>query len=116
MLRSEMNNYVKRFTSLLRQALSLDYSAESPLGRSMSWLKERPQDERNDLLDAVAERMGTAKVRLPGFSSLQWTIRDRAFVDHEDPLALVVDESSRLDAAMPLQKPRPLPVQRTPGQ
>ncbi len=30
MLRSEMNNYVRRFTSLLRQALSLDYSANRP--------------------------------------------------------------------------------------
>lgn len=36
MLRSEMSNYVRRFTSLLRQALSLDYGAESPLGRTMA--------------------------------------------------------------------------------
>ena len=58
MLRSEMNNYVRRFTSLLRQALSLDYSATSPLGRAMSLLKEQPQPERGDFLDAMAGRLG----------------------------------------------------------
>jgi len=51
MLRSEMNNYVRRFTSLLRQALSLDYSAQSPLGRAMSLLKEQPNADRHEFLD-----------------------------------------------------------------
>jgi hypothetical protein len=54
MLRSEMNNYVRRFTSLLRQALSLDYGAESALGRTMSWLKDRPASEHDLLLDVLA--------------------------------------------------------------
>lgn len=37
MLRSEMHNYVRRFTSLLRQALSLDYGAESPMGLTLGF-------------------------------------------------------------------------------
>jgi hypothetical protein len=98
MLRSEMNNYVRRFTSLLRQALSLDYSATSPLGRAMSLLKEQPQSEREDFLDAMAGRLGTAEVRLPG-AALRWMVRDRQVED--GPLApLVVDEASRVEAAM----------------
>jgi hypothetical protein len=98
MLRSEMNNYVRRFTSLLRQALSLDYSATSPLGRAMSLLKEQPQAERGDFLDAMAGRLGTAEVRLPG-AALRWTVRDRE-VEHGPLAPLVVDEASRVQAAM----------------
>lgn len=98
MLRSEMNNYVRRFTSLLRQALSLDYSATSPLGRTMSLLKEQPQPERGDFLDAMAGRLGTAEVRLPG-AALRWAVRDRE-VEHGPLAPLVVDEASRVEAAM----------------
>lgn len=98
MLRSEMNNYVRRFTSLLRQALSLDYSATSPLGRAMSLLKEQPQPERGDFLDAMALRLGTAEIRLPG-AALRWTVRDRE-VEHGALAPLVVDEASRVEAAM----------------
>ena len=98
MLRSEMNNYVRRFTSLLRQALSLDYSAQSPLGRAMSLLKEQPDADRHELLDAMAQRLGTAEIRLAG-AALRWTIRDRE-VERADLAPLVVDEASRMEAAM----------------
>jgi hypothetical protein len=98
MLRSEMNNYVRRFTSLLRQALSLDYSAASALGRAMSLLKERPAEERADFLDAMAMRLGTAEVRLPG-AALRWTVRGRE-LEHGLLAPLVVDEASRVEAAM----------------
>lgn len=98
MLRSEMNNYVRRFTSLLRQALSLDYSASSPLGRAMSLLKEQPEPARDDFLDAMALRLGTAEIRLPG-AALRWTVRDRE-VQHGALAPLIVDEASRIEAAM----------------
>ncbi|MCW5320336.1 Wadjet anti-phage system protein JetA family protein [Verminephrobacter aporrectodeae] len=98
MLRSEMNNYVRRFTSLLRQALSLDYGAESALGRSMAWLKDRPAAQRELLLDALAARLATCEVRLPG-GLLRWTVRDRE-APVAEPSPLVVDAASRLDAAL----------------
>jgi len=98
MLRSEMNNYVRRFTSLLRQALSLDYSAESALGRTMSRLKDGDEDERAALLDALAVRLATSEIRLPG-GLLRWTVRDRE-ASHAELMPLAVDEASRLDAAM----------------
>jgi hypothetical protein len=98
MLRSEMNNYVRRFTSLLRQALSLDYSATSALGRAMSLLKERPAENRGDFLDAMAARLGTAEARLPG-AALRWTVRGRE-LEHGAIAPLVVDEASRVEAAM----------------
>lgn len=98
MLRSEMNNYVRRFTSLLRQALSLDYSATSPLGRAMSLLKEQPDGERHGFLDALAQRLGTAEIRLAG-AALRWTVRDRE-VERAALAPLVVDEASRIEAAM----------------
>lgn len=98
MLRSEMNNYVRRFTSLLRQALSLDYGAESPLGRTMAWLKERPPPARALLLDTLARRLATSEIRLPG-GVLRWTVRDReAAAQTQAPL--VVDETSRLNALL----------------
>jgi hypothetical protein len=93
-----MNNYVRRFTSLLRQALSLDYGANSPLGRAMSLLKERPEPDREDFLDALAVRIGTAEIRLPS-AALRWTVRDRE-VQHASLAPLVVDEASRIEAAM----------------
>lgn len=96
MLRSEMNNYVRRFTSLLRQALSLDYGAESSLGRTMAWLKEKPGASREALLDALALRLSTSEIRLPG-GVLRWTTRDRE-TDIAEQKPLVVDEASRLKA------------------
>ncbi len=98
MLRSEMSNYVRRFTSLLRQALSLDYSAQSPLGRAMSLLKEHADVDRRAFIDAVAKRMGTAEIRLAG-AALRWSVRERE-VDHAALAPLVVDEASRVEAAM----------------
>ncbi|MGH6626337.1 MAG: Wadjet anti-phage system protein JetA family protein [Burkholderiaceae bacterium] len=98
MLRSEMNNYVRRFTSLLRQALSLDYGAESALGRTMGWLKDRTAPDRNALLDALAVRLGTSEVRLPG-GVLRWTMRGREAA-HAELAPLAVDDDSRLEAAM----------------
>ena len=98
MLRSEMNNYVRRFTSLLRQALSLDYGAESPLGRSMAWLKEQAPPQREALLDALAQRLATSEVRLAG-GLLRWTLREREAAAAESA-PLVVDEQSRLNALL----------------
>jgi Family of unknown function (DUF5716) len=98
MLRSEMNNYVRRFTSLLRQALSLDYGAESALGRTMSWLKDRPASEHDLLLDVLAARLATTEIRLPG-GLLRWTVRGRETTPAEQS-PLVVDDESRLNAAL----------------
>jgi hypothetical protein len=98
MLRSEMNNYVRRFTSLLRQALSLDYGAESALGRTMGWLKDRSEDQRTALLKALAERLATSEIRLPG-GVLRWTVRDREAA-YAELAPLAVDEASRLEAVM----------------
>lgn len=98
MLRSEMNNYVRRFTSLLRQALSLDYGAGSSLGRTMAWLKERPEAQRSALLDALAGRLATTEIRLPG-GVLRWAVRDREAADANQP-PLVVDDESRLSALL----------------
>jgi hypothetical protein len=98
MLRSEMNNYVRRFTSLLRQALSLDYGAESALGRTMGWLKDRPAQDRDVLLDALAGRLATSEIRLPG-GVLRWAVRDRE-AGHAELAPLAVDDASRLEAAM----------------
>ena len=98
MLRSEMNNSVRRFTSLLRQALSLDYSAASPLGRAMSLLKEQPDTERQPFLDAMANRLATAEIRLAG-AALRWTLRDRE-IERGALAPLVVDQASRIEAAM----------------
>lgn len=98
MLRSEMNNYVRRFTSLLRQVLSLDYGAESPLGRTMTWLKDRPSMDQELLLDALAARLATSEIRLPG-GVLRWSVRGRdEITGTQSPL--VVDEESRLTAAL----------------
>jgi hypothetical protein len=98
MLRVEMGNYVKRFTSLLRQALSLDYSAASPLGRTMSWLKARRGDHRRALLDALAQRLAPSEVGLTG-SSVRWPTRGKV-VDPAEQGPILVDEASRLEAAM----------------
>lgn len=98
MLRIEMGNYVKRFTSLLRQALSLDYGAASPLGRTMSWLKAREREQRRALLDALAERLAPSEVGLI-ISSVRWPTRTKP-IDPAEQGPLLIDETSRLEAAM----------------
>ncbi|WP_153067387.1 hypothetical protein [Steroidobacter cummioxidans] len=98
MLRVEMGNYVKRFTSLLRQALSLDYSAASPLGRTMSWLKAGDGTQRYALLDALARRLAPSEISLIG-SGVRWPRREKAS-DPPEQGPIVVDEASRLEAAM----------------
>ncbi|MGF6507841.1 Wadjet anti-phage system protein JetA family protein [Paraburkholderia sp. 32] len=98
MLRAEMGNYVKRFTSLLRQALSLDYGAKSPLGRTMQWLKDGASDERDRLLDVLADRLGTSEVRLPA-AGLRWVPREIG-VDRREVQPLQISEASRVEAAM----------------
>jgi hypothetical protein len=42
--------------------------------------------------------MGTAEVRLPG-AGVRWSVKDRT-LDYADQLPLIVDESSRIEAAM----------------
>jgi hypothetical protein len=64
----------------------------------MALLKERPPQERSDFLDAMAARIGTAEVRLPG-SGIRWSIKDKA-IDHADQAPLVVTREARIDAAM----------------
>lgn len=64
----------------------------------MQLLKERPAAEREDFLDALGARMGTAEVRLPG-AGVRWSVKDRT-LDYADQQPLVVDESSRIEAAM----------------
>jgi Family of unknown function (DUF5716) len=98
MLRSEMSNYVRRFTSLLRQALSLDYGAGSPLGRTMAWLKEQSGSSRDALLDTLARRLATTEIRLPG-GVLRWTVRDRE-AEAVALAPLVVDAASRMNALL----------------
>ncbi|MDB5800859.1 MAG: hypothetical protein JWL63_1798 [Rhodocyclales bacterium] len=98
MLRSEMHNYVRRFTSLLRQTLSLDYGAESPMGLTLAGLKSSPQNVRNDWLDALGQRLSTAEVRLPS-SGLRWTQRDRQEMEGSE-VDWQIRPQSRLEAAM----------------
>lgn len=98
MLRSEMHNYVRRFTSLLRQALSLDYGAESPMGLTLAGLKSADALFRNAWLDALGQRLATAEVRLPT-GGLRWTQRDRQEVEGSD-IAWQIRPDSRLEAAM----------------
>lgn len=98
MLRAEMGNYVKRFTSLLRQALSLDYGADSPLGRTMQWLKDGDMAARESLLDVLAQRLGTAEIRLPG-GGVRWVPRSIG-LDRREAMPLLISEASRIEAAM----------------
>lgn len=98
MLRSEMHNYVRRFTSLLRQALSLDYGAESPMGRTLAGIKASTPADRDAWLQALAQRLSTAEVRLPT-SGLRWTQRDRQEVEGS-PIDWQILPHSRLEAAM----------------
>ncbi|WP_085317631.1 Wadjet anti-phage system protein JetA family protein [Derxia lacustris] len=99
MLRSEMNNYVRRFASLLRQALSLDYGAESPLGRTMGWLKEQPAPARLTLLDVLGGRLAMSEVRLAP-AVLRWAPQRRDELPAVAMAPLVIDAASRLDAAL----------------
>lgn len=97
MLRTEMHNYVKRFTSLLRQALSLDYSAESALGRTMAAIKGDDAGDRAEFLDLLAARLGTAEIRLP-VPGIRWSQRVRSDDDYEED-ELLLNEESRAAAA-----------------
>ncbi|WP_374437742.1 Wadjet anti-phage system protein JetA family protein [Inhella sp.] len=97
MLRAEMHNYVRRFTSLLRQALSLDYGADSALGRSLAWLKEREEPQRQALLDALARRLAPSELRLLG-GTLRWSPREPEAAAALPPAR--VDSASRLDALL----------------
>lgn len=74
-LRREMDQYVKRFTGLLRQALSLDHSAQSPLSRCMGRLKKGTRAEHDAVLDALGGLMGTSEVRLP-VGSVRWQAQE----------------------------------------
>lgn len=98
MLRTEMHNYVRRFTSLLRQALSLDYGSESALGRAMSLMKDGADEDRDDFLDLLTARLGCAEVRLHT-GSVRWSQRIRDEEEHTED-EILVNEDSRLDAAM----------------
>ncbi|WP_431113213.1 Wadjet anti-phage system protein JetA family protein [Variovorax paradoxus] len=98
MLRTEMHNYVRRFTSLLRQALSLDYGSESALGRAMSLMKDGPEEDRADFLDLLTSRLSCAEVRLHS-GSIRWSQRIREEEERTEDELLINDES-RLDAAM----------------
>lgn len=98
MLRSEMHNYVRRFTSLLRQALSLDYGAESPMGLTLAGIKAADADTRDDWLERLGQRLSTAEVRLPA-GGLRWTQRVRQTLP-DDETEWQIRAGSRLEAAM----------------
>ena len=83
--------------NLLRQALSLDYGAESPMGRTLAGLKSSNSLGRNVWLDVLAQRLSTAEIRLPT-SGLRWTQRDRQEVEATDIDWLILPHS-RLEAA-----------------
>ncbi len=99
MLRSEMHNYVRRFTSLLRQALSLDYGADSPMGLTLSGLKAADAANKNAWLELLGERLGTAELRLLPAGSLRWTQRERQQVEGDD-VEWRIRVDSRLEAAL----------------
>lgn len=99
MLRSEMHNYVRRFTSLLRQALSLDYGAESPMGMTLSALKATDAAGKDAWLELLGQRLATAELRLLPAGGLRWTQRERQQVEGDEPeWRIRVD--SRLEAAL----------------
>jgi hypothetical protein len=98
MLRSEMHNYVRRFTSLLRQALSLDYGAESAMGRSLARLKEGDEASKAELLDLLCQRLATAEVRLPQ-AGVRWSQRERQLTEGDEP-TWQLRPDSRVEAAM----------------
>lgn len=99
MLRSEMQNYVRRFTSLLRQALSLDYGAESPMGLTLSALKAADAAGKDAWLELLGQRLATAELRLLPAGSLRWTQRERQQVEG-DETEWRIRGDSRLEAAL----------------
>jgi len=99
MLRSEMHNYVRRFTSLLRQALSLDYGAESPMGLTLASIKAADATGKDAWLEGLSRRLATAELRLLPPGGLRWTQRERQQVEgDETEWRIRVD--SRLEAAL----------------
>jgi len=99
MLRSEMHNYVRRFTSLLRQALSLDYGAESPMGLTLADIKAADAARKAAWLELLGRRLATAELRLPPAGSLRWTQRERLQVG-DDQTEWRIRADSRLEAAL----------------
>jgi DNA-binding HxlR family transcriptional regulator len=99
MLRSEMHNYVRRFTSLLRQALSLDYGAESPMGLTLAGIKGADASRKAAWLELLGRRLATTELRLPPEGSLRWTQRERQLVEGEET-EWRIRTDSRLEAAL----------------
>jgi hypothetical protein len=64
-LRTAMRNYINRFTSLLRQVMAMETSfGVSALGRMCDAVKQADPVRQEQLLDILAARLGTARVRL----------------------------------------------------
>lgn len=99
MLRSEMHNYVRRFTSLLRQALSLDYGAESPMGLTLAGIKAADAAGKAAWLEQLGRRLATAELRLVPAGGLRWTQRERQLVEGDD-LEWQIRVDGRLEAAL----------------
>jgi hypothetical protein len=60
-----MHSYVSRFTSLLRQVMAMEMSfGISALGRFCDAVKTANHDRQTELLDTLAERVATARMRL----------------------------------------------------
>jgi hypothetical protein len=99
MLRSEMHNYVRRFTSLLRQTLSLDYGAESPMGLTLAGIKAADAAGKDAWLERLGRRLATAEARLLPAGGLRWTQRERQQVEG-DETEWRIRADSRLEAAL----------------
>lgn len=99
MLRNEMHNYVRRFTGLLRQALSLDYSAESPMGLTLAGIKAADAAGKDAWLELLGRRLATAELRLLPAGSLRWSQRERQQVEGDDA-EWRIRANSRLEAAL----------------
>lgn len=99
MLRSEMHNYMRRFTSLLRQALSLDYGAESPMGLTLNGIKAAEPAVKQDWLERLGARLGTSELRLLPAGGVRWTQRERQQVEGSET-EWRIRQDSRLEAAM----------------
>lgn len=99
MLRSEMHNYVRRFTSLLRQALSLDYGAESPMGLTLAGIKAADAESKDAWLELLGKRLATSELRLLPVGGLRWSQRERQQVEG-DETEWQVRADSRLEAAL----------------
>jgi hypothetical protein len=99
MLRSEMHNYVRRFTSLLRQTLSLDYGAESPMGLTLAGIKAADAAGKDTWLELLGRRLATVELRLLPAGSLRWSQRERQQNDG-DETDWQVRADARLEAAL----------------